>query len=88
MRRMYINFSDTVKIDLYVPDIDFNTLPKHYADITLGQAVKATITCLFNNATSSKTINYLDLKIIGNPVFEKYSTIYYANNIFKLDKAF
>ena len=79
---MYINFGDTIKVDLVIPKKKIDSLPKKFDGVTMDQAIKATIICLFKNATSYDFINLLDLKIIGNSEYKKYSKIYTQENIF------
>jgi hypothetical protein len=80
---MYINFGDTVKVDLLIPDLQLDTLDEPYSSLDMEEVIKATIICLFKNAASYDFIKYLDLNVIGCDEFEKYSNVYSKENIFK-----
>jgi hypothetical protein len=78
---MYINSRDTIKINLRVLE-EFD-IPKDLAyDVSPEQALKTTIISLYKNETSYDFINYLDLEIVGDSKFVKYSKVYSKENIF------
>ena len=81
----YIDFGDTIVVDLVIPDRTSDSLNRPYPSRDIEEVLKATIICLFNNATSFDFVHYLDLKVFGRREFEKYSKVYSKDNIFKFD---
>ena len=82
---IYINFGDTIVVDLVIPEIYSDSLNRRFRLSYIEEVLEATIICLFNNATSYDFVHYLDLKVFGRKEFEKYSKVYSKDNIFKFD---
>jgi len=67
-------FGDTLKAKLILPENFSQSELK--PDITHEGLISATINCALKNAISSKSINYLDLKVVGEKVYLKYAKVY------------
>lgn len=78
---MYINSGDTITLNLSVPE-KFDISKAYLEEVSPEQTLKATIICLYKNAISYHFINNLDIQIVGNLNYLKYSNVYNKENIF------
>jgi hypothetical protein len=70
----YPVFGDTVKADLIIPnekDISLNDYGVSFEDI-----INATIKCMIKNAAAFNFLNYLDLNVVGESKYLKFSKVY------------
>ena len=67
-------FGDTLRATLILPEnfsrIELKSALKH------EQLITATIACALKNATSFSAVNYMQVSIIGEPVYHKFSKVY------------
>ena len=67
-------FIDTVKIKLKIPP-DFGS-NKDYPNLNPDNLILITIECVKKNARSFNSIKYLDVEIIGEAKYQKFSKLY------------
>jgi len=67
-------FGDTLRATLILPD-DFSQAKLDPA-LPHEQLITATIACALKNATSFDSVNYMDLSINGESLYQKFSKVY------------
>jgi hypothetical protein len=67
-------FGDTLRAKLILPE-DFSH-NKLQPSLSHDELISATIECALKNATIFESINYLELEIIGEPKYFKFSKVY------------